>query len=218
MLLLHVIEHCSAIPLDVVQEIRAWEQQRLGDGWVRYLWYAGMPRNARRVENYPQVAASALSCLRGEVLASEPNLTPPTGAKDGGAAETASAMMWQEAAEKMERLRSQGEAFTSQHKLAAQLGCSSGTINKAIRETPELQAWAKRQTEGTPRAQSLNEVVTHRTPQSRELDPADDAAIREFIEQADPQTKAWFLALPPETQLEVAKDPDKHHQILGRKP
>jgi hypothetical protein len=39
----------------------------------------------------------------------------------------------QEAAERLERLRTQGEAFTSQHKLAEQIGCSSATINKAIK-------------------------------------------------------------------------------------
>jgi hypothetical protein len=127
-------------------------------------------------------------------------------------------MTWQEAAERMNRLRTQGEPWTSQHKMAKQFGCSSGTINKAIRETPELQTWAKRQTAIVPRAQSINDVVTDRTAQRRELDPADDAAVREYIERADPETKAWFLGLPPETQIEVVNVPDKYPRILGRKP
>lgn len=126
-------------------------------------------------------------------------------------------MTWQEAAQRMERLRTQGEAFTSQHKLANDLGCSSGTINKAIKATVSLQAWAKVQT-AAPRAQSINNVVTDRTAQRSEVDPQDDAAIREFIELADPKTKAWFLALPIESQIIVVNDPDKHRQILGRKP
>jgi hypothetical protein len=127
-------------------------------------------------------------------------------------------MSCREAAERMDRLRIQGEAWTSQHEMAKRLGCSSGTINKAIRRTPELQNWAKPQATTAPRAQSLNKVVADRTAQSREPDPEDDAAIREFIERADPQTKAWFLGLARDKQLEVVSDPDKHPRILRRKP
>jgi hypothetical protein len=43
-------------------------------------------------------------------------------------------------------------------------------------------------------------------------------AIREFIEKADSDTRAWFLALLLETQLEVINDSDKYQQIRGRKP
>jgi hypothetical protein len=119
--------------------------------------------------------------------------------------------------------------FTSQQKLARQLGCSSGTINKAInkRGTPELKAWAK-QPEAKPKAQSLNEVVTDQTAQRTEPNPEDDAAIREFIENADPENRAWFLALQRDQQLEYLNDPDAskpgptgpvlHQKILGRKP
>ncbi|MGH7172810.1 MAG: hypothetical protein ACRELG_21215 [Gemmataceae bacterium] len=130
---------------------------------------------------------------------------------------TSTGMTWQEAAERMERLRGQGEPFTSQHKLAELFGCSSGTINKAIHSSPQLTAWAKRATTA-PRAQSITPVVTDRTAQVRELNPEDEAAIREYIEQADPETKGWFLALPTDKQLEVVNDPDKHQKLLGRKP
>lgn len=133
-------------------------------------------------------------------------------------AEPKANMTWQEAAERMKRLRDQGEPWTSQHKLSERFGCSSGTINKALRKTPELQRWATRQTVATPRAQSLNEVVTDHTAQNVELAPEDNAAIREFIEQADPETKAWFLSLKAEDQLAFLDDPDNHQQILGRKP
>src|SRR5262249_22706866 len=61
-------------------------------------------------------------------------------------------MTWQEAAKRLECLRSQGEPFTSQHKLAGVFGCSSGTINKAIRSSPQLEKWAK-PPEAAPRAQ-----------------------------------------------------------------
>jgi len=46
----------------------------------------------------------------------------------------------------------------------------------------------------------------------------DDAAIREFVEGAEPETRAWFLALPVDEQLEVVNDPDKYPKILNRKP
>jgi len=128
-------------------------------------------------------------------------------------------MSWQDAAERMERLRQQGEPWTSQHKMASAFGCSSGTINRAIRETPSLHDWAKaRSAPAAPKAQSLNEVVCDRTAQSVEPDPADEAAIREYIESADAETRAWFLSLSPADQLAVLDDPDKHPRILGRKP
>jgi hypothetical protein len=128
-------------------------------------------------------------------------------------------MRWQEAAERMERLRAEGERFTSQHKLAAQLGCSSGTINKAIRETSSLKAWAERKA-ATPRAQSLNDVATDRTEGSREANPADEAAIREHLEREDltPDERAFFNGLSRDDQLDFLDDPDQHSRILGRKP
>jgi hypothetical protein len=129
-------------------------------------------------------------------------------------------MPWQDAAERLKRLRAQGEPWTSQHKMAERFGCSSGTINKAIRATPELHAWAKRQTAAVPRAQSINVVVTDRTAQCREPDPADDAAIREYLEQEDlpPEERAFFNGLSREDQLFYLDDPDKHQKIRGRKP
>jgi hypothetical protein len=71
---------------------------------------------------------------------------------------TAVGITWQEAAERLERLRGQGESFTGQSKIAEQLGCSSATINKAIKNTPSLQKWAKPTATSAPKAQSLNEV------------------------------------------------------------
>lgn len=125
---------------------------------------------------------------------------------------------WEEAAERMKRLRAQGEPWTSQQKMAEQIGCSPATISKVIRQTPPLEAWAKPQVAAAPKAQSLNDAVTDHTSQSTELDPEDNAAIREFVEQADPETKAWFLALPStEDQLAFLNDPDKHQRVLGRK-
>jgi hypothetical protein len=142
------------------------------------------------------------------------------GPEDDSALIPATGMPWQEAAERLENLRSQGEPFTSQQKLAKQLLCSSQTINKAIHNTPSLKVWANVEQKKSviPKAQSINEVVTDRTPQSQEIDPVDEAAIREFIEKADPETKAWFLALSQEDQLAYLDDPGQYPKILGRKP
>jgi hypothetical protein len=77
---------------------------------------------------------------------------------------------WQEAAECLERLRQQGEPYTSHEKLAKQLGCPKTTVHKAIKKTASLQAWARRQPKD-PKAQSLNPVVSDNTAQTREPEP-----------------------------------------------
>ena len=129
-----------------------------------------------------------------------------------------------EVAEKLKRLCDQGLPFTSQHRLAKDFGCSSGTINRAIQETPELHDWAQRP-KALPKAQSLNEVVTDQKTQQRELDPSDDAAIREHLEREDliPDDRAFFNGLSREDQLMYLHDPDKHEldeqvRVLNRKP
>jgi hypothetical protein len=156
-----------------------------------------------------------------EVPASKDATTPPPVAPtpEQPAVRSKQGTTWQEAAERMERLRKQGEAFTSQQKLAADFGCSSGTINKAIKNTPSLRAWAKRP-DADPKAQSLTDVVTDRTAQGRELDPADEFAIREYLEREDltPDERAFFNSLSREDQLDFLDDPDKHRKVFGRKP
>jgi hypothetical protein len=153
----------------------------------------------------------------------DPAVADPAGqSKRQPAAEvtTNAGMSRQEAVERLIRLRQQGEPWTSYGKIAKNFGCSSCTIHRAVRETPSLQGWANvRSTKASlPKAQSLNEVVTDRTAQSVEPDPAEDAAEREFLETADPQTRAWFLGLSRDDQLAYLNDPDKYLRILGRKP
>ena len=60
-------------------------------------------------------------------------------------------MTWREAVQRMERLRVQGEPWTSQHKMADQLGCSSGTINKAIKNTPHCSLGRSRKLQPHPK-------------------------------------------------------------------
>jgi hypothetical protein len=115
---------------------------------------------------------------------------------DGGQP-AAAGMHWKEVAERMEWLREQGGAYTSQHKLAETFGCSPATINRAIKETPSLRAWAKRPV--APRAeQSLDDEkagAKEDVPQQREPDPVDDAAdteLRELFEKADLDERAFL--------------------------
>src|SRR5262249_23492358 len=100
-----------------------------------------------------------------------------------------------------------------------QLGCSSATIHKAIKQTPSLQKWAERKGAAVPKAQSLQDVVADGTAQSREPNPEDEAAIREYLERdLTHQERGFFNGLSREQQLDFLNDPDKHQTILGRKP
>jgi hypothetical protein len=61
--------------------------------------------------------------------------------------------------------------------------------------------------------------VTDHTAQTREADPADEVAIREYLEKdLPPEERAFFHGLSRADQLEFLDDPDKHPKILGRKP
>ena len=51
--------------------------------------------------------------------------------------------------------------------------------------------------------------MTDRTAQRRELQPEDEAAVREFIENAEPEVKAWLTLVDQPMQLEVLDDPDR---------
>jgi hypothetical protein len=155
----------------------------------------------------------------GRVVLRDRGKTKPPDADD---TEKSSDMTWQETAERLEELRGQGEKFTSQQKLADAIGSTKGKVHNAIHKTPSLYEWAGLGKQSKPKAQSITEVVTDRTAQSREISVEDDVSIREFIENAEPKNKAWFQSLSTENQLKYLKlqldDHDKYDKILGRKP
>jgi hypothetical protein len=62
----------SPILAKLQEEIRDWEKVRTGGGWTHCLLYAAIVRRFPRVENYPQVAASALRWLRDNIIDSAP--------------------------------------------------------------------------------------------------------------------------------------------------
>ena len=127
-------------------------------------------------------------------------------------------MSWQEAAERLRELRKQGEPFTSQAKMAKQIGCSSATVNRAIKETPSLQAWAKPK-EAAPKTKSLGKAVLGTVPQDTEADPTAvlppddlDAAMDYLMHNAGPDERAKIEAMPMEDRHRLASlawdDPD----------
>ncbi|HYW80447.1 MAG TPA: helix-turn-helix domain-containing protein [Thermoguttaceae bacterium] len=140
-----------------------------------------------------------------------------------------SGLTYQEVAKRLETLQTQGQAFTSQRKLAADLGCSPSTINRAIKETPSLDLWANPERCSTPRAISLNPVVTDNVSQRCEHDPSEivedadvDRAMRYLLEEAKPEERAKINAMSQDKRRElamlVANDPDKYNRVLSRKP
>jgi hypothetical protein len=82
---------------------------------------------------------------------------------------------WEDLRDRLERLRNQGEPYTSNHKLAERFGVSSSTVHKAIQNSKKLQAWqAEAKQAGRPRkATDLGPVVLHNKAQRTEPDPAE---------------------------------------------
>jgi hypothetical protein len=72
-----MVEGPNPLLLKFREEVREWEQERAGGGWIRCLMYAALIRRIPRVANYPQVAASALRWLR------ENAVTPASHADNG---------------------------------------------------------------------------------------------------------------------------------------
>jgi len=170
----------------------------------------------------------------------------PTGGRDAPSRPPAAAeanreyesgVDWQDIRDRLLRLRSQGEPFTSQRQLAQQLECSLATINKALNSCNTLKGWAAR-SRGQPRTQSLNEIVTDNTPSQREPDPADslpddevDRIFALLLAVAQPEERGWLNALDADKRRELVRlyqeqQNDQHpedeapngNRILGRGP
>ena len=148
------------------------------------------------------------------------------GAPEGGG------VIWQDAAQRLERLRAGGEPFTSQHDFAKRFCCSPATVNRAIRDTPSLHPWAKPETTTAPKALSINPLVTDNTAQQCEADPSDiitddeaQATLRRLIEQAPEEKRPELhnLAKLPPNELRRCMKPyadadDLGNRVLGRRP
>ena len=148
---------------------------------------------------------------------------------EAGAVSDKPKVTWQEAAEKLERLRSQGESFVSQAVYGERFGCSTATINKAIHKTPSLQTWAGCDS-AARRDQTPMDIVADDRPQEREASPdsyldsnAVEKAMKYLIDQAAAQDRSEFRAkleaMPSDERMKLAdtvyRDPEHYEALTG---
>jgi len=135
---------------------------------------------------------------------------------------------WQDAAKSMQEMMDRGDPFTSQPKLGKQIGCSSFTINKAIKKTPALSEWSKKQRASATGMLSLEGKEADSIPQKRETDPSEilepddiDVAMRKLMEQASPDERARINEMNPAERQKLAqtayRDPDFAEQAWRRR-
>jgi len=134
---------------------------------------------------------------------------------------------WQAVRSELLNMLKKGMPFTSQHKMCVAIGCSSGTINKAIHkdpECPELKEWAQKEKGSATGMENIEGVVADATPQSSESDHTDiveepdiDKAMQYLMDQAEPAELEAIRAMPPEKRRELAetayRDRDVAEQI-----
>ena len=170
---------------------------------------------SRVCSKWPGVCHAYHEALRLRNDAGPGNNLPSAPASNNKSAEPTKNITWQEVAKNLNRLREQGEPWTSHGDMAQRFDCSQATVHKAVKNTPELQPWAK-QPDAPPRAQSLNPVVTDNTEQDCELDPSEEIIIREFVEHADPDEKAFIHEIsdaPRDYQLWYIRQPHEAQKI-----
>lgn len=110
---------------------------------------------------------------------------------------------WEAAESALLAKRERGEPYTTLRALEAELGFSDGLIAKAIKKSDILKGWQARAWESkTPRAISINEVVTDRVCQTVEPassdGPTDDeigAALARLLDTATGEGRAWLNGL-----------------------
>lgn len=148
---------------------------------------------------------------------------------------------WRDIRRRLERLRDQGEKYTTQARLAATLICSPSTINKAISQSTKLRAWKAeaiaRRGHKAPSASSLTEVHLDNTPQWCEQNPAEavtlddpEEVLAHLIQDAEPKVRAKLNAITPKDVQDmtgdqvrklvdmIRNDPDNYNRVLGRRP
>jgi hypothetical protein len=105
-----------------------------------------------------------------------------------------SSRSWKDVAEGLKRIYTLGEPWTSQHEMAQRLECSSSTVNRALKETPELHSWAGIQ-EPASRVERFKDITLEETEQKREPNPLEDAyynELRQRFENATPEERAFL--------------------------
>ncbi len=131
---------------------------------------------------------------------------------------------WQQVRELLLDKKNKGEQFTSQAKLAKEIGCSPATINKTIQNTPDLGEWATKSSASATGMQTLDGMTLDIVPQHTEPDPGEvieeedvDMAMQYLLDQAKPDEKAQINAMNPAERRSLAEtafhDPDKADYI-----
>ena len=92
---------------------------------------------------------------------------------EGKAKDEIPEITWRSVQGDLLRLYEAGKPYTSMSKLAKRLGCSTTLVHKAIHSSSKLENWMGPRPKGSPKVQSLSRVVTDRTLDQSESDPAD---------------------------------------------
>ena len=162
----------------------------------------------------------------------------PAGARPRGLDnKTVPVSAWRAVQGRLLKICQQGELYTSVRELAPRVGCSPGTVSKAVNRSHELRTWKAQKTKGQPNAQSLAALVI----ESRACDAADaadmlpddevDRMMKMLIAQAPPAERPKLVAMDKEARRrlvklagEQAQDQfnenyaPKGNRTLGRKP
>lgn len=132
---------------------------------------------------------------------------------------------WREIQGQLLAKRERGEPFTSQRKLADELGCSDATIRKAIGCSKILQGWKARseKPKAAPPAKDLDEKALDELPETRESSPDDvlpddevENVMAKLINQATDAERAVLNAKSPQERRELVRK--YQEQLLDREP
>jgi len=158
--------------------------------------------------------------------------------------------VWRDIQCRLMELYDRGERYTSVTELANRLACSRSTIQKAMKPTQsslrrldpgvrdeakaaacKLCGWQARHSKSTatPRATSMNDVVTDNAEQIREVDPAKaaqvddtDIVLSRLIDEAQPEERARINGMSDDERRKLAAllrdDPDRYDKLTRRMP
>ena len=126
-----------------------------------------------------------------------------------------SRLTWQDAAERLERLRQQGEPWKGHHHYARQFSCSSSVTHRAVKETESLHLWAgfERNKTPKPRRGGSIDVALEEMPQQVEpapVVPLEDADMKQLMQRCKAMAKTPELLAELE---EWKSDPEKMRQL-----
>lgn len=143
--------------------------------------------------------------------------------EDAGAADMSQAN-WRVIRSDLEKLRTNGEKWTSCERMAAKLHCSASTIHKAIKNgSVELEEWASKQ-QGASRLNATPDVSEIAFEQASVLDPKNiledadiDLTLEYLMNQAEPREVERIKSMPPAEQRLLVEtlfcDPDLEEQV-----